>query len=271
LIDTHCHLLPGLDDGPREREESLLLAERLESVGVRRVVCTLFTERDRVALSRWAGSTPVVRIPFGTELVSRPVPGGPQDGSLLFIGNFVHPPNVDAARRLIESIFPRIRQRCPECELYIVGDQPPRDLVQAAPQGVTFTGRLPEIDGYLGRATVFLAPVRTGAGMRVKVVEALAAGKAVVASPLAAEGLAVTDGQELRVGPDDDSFVEAVIELLCDEPARLALGHRAREWAEAQLDWKDIGQAYLRLYGELLQADRSTMRRRDGHRRTALK
>lgn len=131
MIDTHCHLLPGLDDGPREREESLLLAERLESVGVRRVVCTLFTERDRVALSRWAGSTPVVRIPFGTELVSRPVPGGPQDGSLLFIGNFVHPPNVDAARRLIESIFPRIRQRCPECELYIVGDQPPRDLVQA--------------------------------------------------------------------------------------------------------------------------------------------
>ena len=228
-------------------------ARRLRRRALRDVdAAVVFTERDRAALAPLAGSTPIERIPFGVDLDSPVLDPGESDGSVLFFGNFVHLPNVDAARRLVGSIFPRVRASHPDCTLQVVGDRPPPDLASESSPGVVVTGWVPDLEPYLRRAAVVVAPLRRGGGMRVKVAEALAAGAAVVASPLATEGLDVADGEQLRLASSDAEFAERIAALLADPAARRALGGRARSCSEAHLSWDASIAAYEELYARLL-------------------
>ena len=202
-----------------------------------------------------AGATPIVVIPFHITPSPRPVAQERDAGisaDVLFVGSFVHPPNTDAARRLVEAIFPRVRRRVGEATLHIVGENPPARLRRASGPGVRLTGRVPDVTPYLVQAAVVAIPLRLGGGMRVKTLEALAAGKAVVASPRALEGLDVTDGVEVIVSESDDAFADAIASLLVDAHRREALGRAARAWAEQYLSRERWLTAYERLYDDLL-------------------
>jgi glycosyltransferase involved in cell wall biosynthesis len=120
---------------------------------------------------------------------------------------------------------------------------------------VAVCGRVPDVTPYLDAATVVAAPLRQGGGMRVKVLEALAAGKAVVATPLAVEGLDLAPGREALVAHDAAAFADAVA-LLVQEPARRArIAGTARAWAAAHLGWERSAAAYEALYDHLPGAD----------------
>jgi glycosyltransferase involved in cell wall biosynthesis len=213
----------------------------------------VFTERDRQAMAQLAGRTPIVRISLGAQVPENPLnPLGYPPPSLVFVGNFIHPPNVDAAVRLINSIFPRLRPRYPGLILYIVGDQPPPEIQEMASERVIVTGRVPDVTPYLDQAALVVVPLRLGGGMRVKVLEALAAGKAVVASPRAIEGLDLVEGEQVAVAESDEEFCEAIGQLLADPERRALLAARARDWACANLDWRDSISAYETLYEELI-------------------
>ena len=241
---TRQRLLRRLDVRAWRRFERTVLA-RVGAVVV-------FTDRDARALEEAAGPTPIVQIPFGTDFAERPFAESGGEGDVLFVGNFVHPPNIDAATRLVRSIFPRVRDRHPGSSLHVVGDNPPADLVAAADDGVVVTGRVPDLTPYVERAAVVAAPIRFGGGMRVKVLEALAAGKPVVASALAVEGLDVADGDQLLTAETDGEFAERISLVLEDCELRLRLGARARAWAREHLSWdRSIGD-YERLYERLL-------------------
>jgi glycosyltransferase involved in cell wall biosynthesis len=105
---------------------------------------------------------------------------------------------------------------------------------------------------FLDDANVVVAPLRRGGGMRVKVMEALAAGKAVVASPLAAAGLDVTHGQQLLLAERDDEFASLIVNLLNDPAERRRLAESARSWAATNLDWRRPVAAYEALHDRLL-------------------
>ena len=213
----------------------------------------VFTERDARALAAHAAATEIVRIPFGTDFAERSFGGHAGDGDdVLFVGNFVHPPNVDAADRLVRSIFPLVRRRVAHASLHVVGDRPPVALRAGAGDGVFVTGRVAHLAPYLERAAVVAAPIRFGGGMRVKVLEALAAGKPIVASGLAVEGLDVTDGDQLLVAETDEEFAERIARVLEDRELRARLGERARSWARENLTWDASVAAHERLYARLL-------------------
>jgi glycosyltransferase involved in cell wall biosynthesis len=212
-----------------------------------------FTRRDADALAALAPGSTVVRIPFGTDFSERaemPTVGG---DNVLFVGNFVHPPNFDAADRLARTIFPLVLERVPRASLSIVGDRPPAELRERADERVEVTGRVPDLMPFIERAGVFAAPIRFGGGMRVKVVEALAAGKAVVASSLAVEGLDVTDGRQLMLAETDEEFAASIVRLLTDPELRARLAGEAWSWARENLRWEASVDAYDRLYEELLE------------------
>jgi polysaccharide biosynthesis protein PslH len=214
-------------------------------------VVVALTERDRRALAPLAGRTPLVCIPLGVTLPDRAAdPIGGEPASLLFVGNYMHPPNADAAERLVREIFPRVRARAPAAVLRIVGPNPPPGLGDH--EGVEVTGEVPDVRPYLDRASVVVAPLRLGGGMRVKVAEALAAGKAVVASGLAAEGLGARDGDQLLLADSTDAVADAAAALLLDPARRAALGSRARSWAAEHLAWDAPAAAFERLYDSLL-------------------
>lgn len=212
----------------------------------------VFTERDRKALAPYAGSVPLVTIPLGTELPAQALdPAGAPPPAVLFTGSYHHPPNVDAALLLARSIFPKVRERRPDAALTLVGEAPPEELLATAGPGVTVTGFVPSLYPYLDAAAVVAAPLFRGGGMRVKILEALAAGKAIVASPLAVEGIGVTDGSEVILAATAEGFAEAILALLDDRDRRVALAGRARAWAEENLGRERWIAAYEGLYDTL--------------------
>lgn len=214
----------------------------------------VFTERDRQAVRALATTTPIVKIAFGTTLPEHPLSSlGQPPPSLLFVGNFVHPPNIDAVDRLIHLIFPHVQQQHPDTKLLIVGNQPPPHIQRMASDHICVTGWVPDVAPYLDRAAVVVVPVRLGGGMRVKVLEALAAGKAIVASARAVEGLNLENGKQYILAESDQEFADAVIRLLSDEQLRAELGARAHAWACANLGWERSISSYEALYTALLQ------------------
>ena len=232
-----------------------LVWDRFERSVIRQVqAVVVFTESDRKVIAPFASEqTPVIRIPLGTVISERPLdPIGRPPVSLLFVGNFVHPPNADAAVRLIADIFPPLQAHFPGLVLQIVGDQPTPLMRRLANDKIIVTGRVPDITPYLDAAAVVVVPLRLGGGMRVKVLEALAAGKAVIASPLAIEGFDVTAGEHVMLADTDQQFHEAIVELLADPDKRSSLASRARAWACDHLGWERSVAAYEELYDALV-------------------
>ena len=212
-----------------------------------------FTEADQRSISATAGSTPIHIIHPGTLIPKYPLdPLGSSPASLLFIGNFYHPPNAEAARRLAKSIFPSVRHLFPEAKLFIVGESPPADLHLTASPNVIVTGWVPDVTPYLDQATLLVAPLHLGGGMRIKVLESLAAGKAIVTTSRAAEGLDIQEGEQLAIAETDDEFIARIVQLLQNPEHRLALAKRARAWACENIAWKQSIDKYEILYKTLL-------------------
>ena len=259
VLAAREHIATGKDGSAFASSLQRRAWERFE----RRVIATMdavvvFSDRDKTALAPIAGETPIVRTGIGTHVPRFPLEplGAPGQPRLVFIGNFMHPPNVDAAIRLTDTIFPAVRARVPGSVLRIVGAHPPPDLLARARDGIEVTGRVPDVAPWLNAAALVVVPLHLGGGMRVKVVEALAYGKAVVASPRALEGLNVTDGVEVAVADSDDQFVSRILSLLESPDARGALARKAREWAVANLGAERWVAEYEALYDQLRPAAR---------------
>ena len=250
----------GFAPGRIMPELDLLAWKRFERKVVRAVqALVVFTERDRQAVRKLGKQVHVVRIPFGTEIPERSLDqAGKEPWSLLFMGNFMHLPNVDAAQRLITAIFPPVQARFPESRLYIVGSHPPPNIQRLASESVIVTGYVSDLTSYLDRAALVVVPLRMGGGMRVKILETLANGKAVVASSLAIEGLDLEDGRQVVLAESDQEFSKAAIDLLSAPELRARLAREAYAWACANLSWEKTVESYEDLYHHLLRNDCAT-------------
>jgi glycosyltransferase involved in cell wall biosynthesis len=166
---------PGTRAAPYLRTDSPILNQlihrldqrawrRFETKVIRSVqAVVVFTEKDKKSLETHGLETPVYNIPFGTIIPDHSLnPSGCPPLSLLFVGNFIHPPNVEAALQLTRVIFPSVRKQYPELELYIVGDQPPPELKSLSGGNIHITGLVPDVTPYMDRAAVFVAPLFSG-------------------------------------------------------------------------------------------------------------
>ncbi len=249
----YLQALPQVAKGLIGRMEKISW-QRYERLLYRQVdAIVAFTEADRRSISETAGPTPIHIIPPGTLIPEYPLdPLGASPSSLLFVGNFYHPPNADAARQLARSIFPSVQQWFPEAKLFIVGESPPADLHLITSPNVIVTGRVPDVTPYLDKAALLVAPLHLGGGMRIKVLEALAAGKAIVTTARAAEGLDIQDGEQLALAETDGEFISRIVQLLRNSEERLALAKRARAWACNNITWEQSIIKYETLYETLL-------------------
>jgi glycosyltransferase involved in cell wall biosynthesis len=213
-------------------------------------IAVVFTERDRLLVAQQASApTRVVTIPLGWTVPETPLdPVGAAPPTVLFVGNFVHPPNVQAALSLVRDVFPAVRSAHAQARVELVGSAPPRELRDLAGGPVFVTGAVDSVTPYLDRAAVVVAPIESGGGMRIKLLEALAAGKAVVASSRASEGLTALPGRDLVIADGASETASALSALLADEDARRRLAVHARSWALRELSWSAVVDRYDELY-----------------------
>ena len=193
--------------------------------------------------------------PFGVDPLPPADLSREAPGETVFVGGFRHPPNVEGALWLGHEIFPRLQARFPGSRLTLVGDHPPAAVQALRERGIEVTGRVPAVEPFLERAAVVLAPLRTGGGLRMKVLQAMAMGKAVVATPLAAEGVAAPGGEPaLALAGDAEGFAARTAALLADPAERAALGRRARAVVTEHHGWAGYAERLEALYAGLLPA-----------------
>jgi glycosyltransferase involved in cell wall biosynthesis len=221
----------------------LLLAWLLMRLAERRVVprvdhTVLASVRDLEAFSLGRSFTASV-VPNGVDLEfwkrARPSLGH----TIVFTGAMNYRPNVDAALFLVREIFPLVREAVPDAELRIVGRDPVPELVRAGETpGIDVTGLVDDMRLYLEEAAVFAAPIRFGAGIQNKVLEALAMGLPTVASSIAADGLRTSDGANppLEIAETPREFADKIVR-------RLRAGDRtpsaeARSYVKTHFQWE---------------------------------
>lgn len=195
---------------------------------------------ERDALKRLAPQSDPLLVVNGVDTeYFAPVPGtGPDPhGPLVLVGSLNHPPNVDAATLMARDVLPLVRRGREHLRLQIVGRSPVPDvLALAALPGVDVVGEAPDVRPYLAAASVVCAPIRFGGGIRVKVLDALAMGCAVLSTPKGIEGLAVRDGEHVIVASVER--YAGVLSALLDDPARRArLAAAGRAFVEREHAW----------------------------------
>ena len=196
---------------------------------------------DKAALLQIGGATNKIRvIPNGidlTEFAPNPITTTEPD-TLVFTGTMDFRPNVDAVTWFGREIWPTIRAHKPTARFTIVGHRPSPAVIALAQQpGIVVTGSVPDVRPYIKGSCVYVVPMRIGGGVRFKVLEALAMGKAVVTTPLGADGIALTPDHEAIVTTEPAAFAQAVLALLDNSPRRQQLGETGRAFVTAHYGW----------------------------------
>ncbi len=191
----------------------------------------------------------------------RPVERQPGSKNIMTMGTLYYPPNADGVRWFLREVYPRIRERVPDCSLTIVGPRPPRDIVEAGRQRadrIEVTGYVEDLEPYFERAAVVVVPVRAASGMRVRILEALARGIAVVTTTTGLEGIEAVNGEHVLVGDEPEEFATQVVRLLNDAELGRRLAANGRRLAEDRYDWKvvlpKLEDVYAGVVGERMMA-----------------
>ncbi len=226
-----------------------MLLDYLEFLKLRRLECALprasgefvvCSETDRRILDPGA-KTRVV--PNGVDIPPL-VDDADDDASapiLLFVGSMAYGPNVDAVQFFAREVLPLVRREVPDAIFMVVG-RDPSPAVSGLNDNTTVvvTGTVPDVQPYLRKATVVVVPLRVGGGTRIKILEAMAHQRPVVATSIGAEGLEVEPGSHLLIANSASAFADACARLLRDRNMRQELARRAYDVVRAKYDWSKI-------------------------------
>jgi glycosyltransferase involved in cell wall biosynthesis len=200
---------------------------------------------DEAAIRRLSAGLNTLTITNGvdTEYFS---PGDemPEAEKIVFTGVMAYAPNHDAALYFAEKIFPLVRLKRPAAQYWIVGSNP-QDQVKALTRvpGIHITGQVEDVRPYVRSAAVFVCPLRVGAGVKNKILAALAMQKAVVATSMSVDGLDLRDNREVLLADDPEAFASRVVRVLTDENEARRLAANGLSKVRTQYSWSAMGKA----------------------------
>ena len=255
-----------------EEEKSYFWSEYIktlrweQSMWKRATVCVALTREDKISMERLESNIDVRLIPNGsdhqkkiddvTTLLSSSfehpviVDNCP---SVLFVGNFAYEPNVDAALYFCREIFPLIVKDVPNVKLFLVGNAPPSEICSlASNRHIKVTGRVASLIPFYKHADVVVCPLRIGGGVKVKVLEALGHGKAIVSTSIGVQGLDLSTYRAVAVADGVRDFAENVVRLLAHPEERHIQERQALAYAGTLPTWDQVSEAFARLYDEMI-------------------
>jgi sugar transferase (PEP-CTERM/EpsH1 system associated) len=199
------------------------------------------SENDRAALAQFTDATRVTVVPTGVDLRQFQTIAGVEanNPSVVFLGSMDWEPNIGGVEWFCAQVWPRVVAAVPAARFRIVGRAPHPRVRRLASANVEVTGAVPSVLPYLAEAAVFVVPLHVGGGTRLKIFEAMAAGRSIVSTSLGAEGLDVTHGRDILLADDPASFASEVIRVLTEPQLRRALSIGAGALA-AEYDWSSV-------------------------------
>lgn len=232
--------------------------DRYERATVRRFPHVIaVSARDRDAMLSMTDGGRLSVAPTGVDVAQYRVAAGvaAREPIVMFLGSMDWEANVDAVEFFSREIWPSVRAAVPSARFRIVGRNPHARVTKLASDSVDVTGTVASVVDHLKQAAVVVVPLRVGGGTRLKIFEAMAAGRAVVSTSIGAEGLDVTSGRDLLLADEPARFADAVVTLLRDRPKRQAMGAAAAECA-ARYDWPAIAVCFEEILRRAMDSPR---------------
>jgi len=183
--------------------------------------------------------------------------------SLVYTGGMNMFANRDAVLFFLREIWKPIREEVPDVSFYAVGQDPPGELLQMGrtDSHIRITGYVDDVRPYISQASIYVVPLRVGGGTRLKVLDAMAMGKALVSTAIGCEGIEVSPGADIIVENDPAAFARSVVGLLRNRAKREEMGRRARKLVESRYSWIGIGEKLNQAYEEIVSGKRNTAAR----------
>jgi len=227
---------------------------REEVAAWRRASGVAFTSHDDRA--RAHSIVPSLRaqvIPNGVDTEEfRPRDVPISDGrTIVFFGTMNYFPNLDAVRWLFREIWPALSKRHPTARLEIIGSHPPPDVLTQQNDRVTISGLVDDLPRHLAEAAAIVVPLRIGGGTRLKILESLSMGKAVVSTRLGAEGILAKPGEDIVIADEPEAIVDGLFRVLEEPGLAERLGENGRRLVSDRYSWSAIGAEMERFYLEL--------------------
>ncbi len=221
----------------------------------------VFSDEDRDALRGAVLPERVVVAPYGIDTQYWAFDPRPVQGRLIFTGNMAWPPNVEAAVHFATRVFPLVRSQRPEAQFCITGADPSeRVLALRQFPGVRVIGSVPDMREHLSQAAVYVSPLHFGAGVKNKLLEAMAVGVPIVATSRSLTGSSAIAGRHLLVADHATEFAAAVIDLLGNPSRCDYLARAARQYVERDCSWEAAAGIYETRYKQISdQAIRSVV------------
>lgn len=226
-----------------------------ERAAVRRFAHVIaVSDRDRDAMAAMIDPARISVVPTGVDVRQYSVAAGVRAAQpvVVFLGSMDWEANVDAVEYFCRDIWPAVRAAVPSARFRIVGRDPAPRVRALASDSVEVTGTVSSVVDHLKETAVFAVPLRIGGGTRLKIFEAMAAGRAVVSTSIGAEGLDVSNGRDIVLADSAPRFAEAVVRLLVDEPRRREMEIAAAGTA-ARHDWTAIAEAFAAVLGRVVR------------------
>jgi glycosyltransferase involved in cell wall biosynthesis len=232
----------------------------------RTTVCVALTNEDKINMERLDSNLDVRMIPNGSDhqeerdVATTALLSDSYEASLaidncpsiLFVGNFAYEPNIDAALYFSRDIFPLIVKDVPNVKLFLVGNAPPPEICSlTSNKQIEVTGRIASLIPFYRHADVVVCPLRIGGGVKVKVLEALGFGKAIVSTSVGAQGLDLSTHKAVVVADGVADFAKKVVQFLVQPELRRMQEQEALAYARTLPSWDQVSEAFARLYEEM--------------------
>lgn len=229
------------------REEGRRLQSVERKVAGRFAAHITCSDLDRQRLQEIVPAANAIVVPNGVDCEyfaseNRPI----RPASLVFVGTMNWYPNVQAMAYFLREIWPGLKAHVPAVTLDIAGSNPPESLVQMARSlpDVTVHGYVPDVRPLIDSAALFVCPIRDGGGTKLKILDAFAMRKCVVAHPIACEGIDVTVGKNVALASTPAEFIHEIDSLLKDDDRRAEIGRAARNLVETRYSYHEIGARF---------------------------
>jgi GT2 family glycosyltransferase/SAM-dependent methyltransferase/glycosyltransferase involved in cell wall biosynthesis len=240
----------ALDAIDRPGENGVVLAQGPKAMALRELelamvrahdVTFTVTEEERDQVLADVPGARIAVVPTIHEIAAG-VPGCQERSGVLFVGGFEHPPNIDAATYLVREVMPLVWAVRSDVQVTIVGSHAPREVEALATSRVDVRGWVADLEPLLDSARALAAPVRFGAGVKGKVTQGLAAGLPVVTTPVGAEGLDASDGEQMLIGQDAEALAKRILRVVEDDALWSSLSQNGQSLITAKCSREVLDQ-----------------------------